>query len=111
MVPVTLKFPYVLRSMLRGLSFYWPLLLLFVPFGYMAGYFHKKLRHKWLLLIAPVLYVIGEVWAWLSITGVLGDWGISLVSPQSITRYLLCFSYGEVMGLLFSLLKKKETNE
>lgn len=101
-----LKFPLLLRGTLKGLSFYWPMMLIFVPFGCIAAFFWRKLRHKWLLLVPPVLYLLGEVWVWLNVTGVLGSWGIDVRSPTDLIRYLLFFTWGELIGFVFSLVKK-----
>lgn len=106
MVEVTMKFPFLLHSVLKGLTFFWPLLLILTPFGFMAAFFWRKLRYKWLLLVPPVLYLLGEVWVWLSVTGVLGSWGIDVRSPMDLIRYLLFFTVGELLGFLFSLWKK-----
>ena len=56
MVEVTMQFPFLLRAVWKGLAFYWPLMLVFTPFGFIAVYFREKLRYKWLLLLPPVLY-------------------------------------------------------
>lgn len=109
MVEVTMQFPFLLRTVWKGLVFYWPLMLVFAPFGFIAVYFRKKLRCKWLLLLPPVLYLIGEVWVWLNVTGVLGSWGIHVVSPMNLIQYLLFFTFGEVIGLLFSFIKNEKT--
>lgn len=106
MVEVTMKFPFLLHSVLKGLTFFWPLLLILTPFGYMAAFFWRKLRYKWLLLVPPVLYLLGEVWVWLNVTGVLGSWGIDVRSPIDLIRYLLFFTWGELIGFVFSFVKK-----
>ena len=109
MVEVTMQFPFLLRAVWKGLAFYWPLMLVFTPFGFMSAFFWRKLRYKWLLLLPPVLYLIGEVWVWLNVTGVLGSWGIHMVSPMNLIRYLLFFTFGEVIGFLFSFVKNEKT--
>ena len=101
-----LKFPFLRRGTVNGLSVYWPMRLIFVPFGYIAAFFWRQLRHKWLLLVPPVLYLLGEVWVWLNVTGVLGSWGIHVVSPMNLIRYLLFFTWGELVGFVFSFVKK-----
>ena len=55
MVEVTMKFPFLLHSVLKGLTFFWPLLLILTPFGYIAAFFWRKLRYKWLLLVNQLL--------------------------------------------------------
>lgn len=60
---------------------------------------------RWCLVIAPILYLIGELAVWLGTTGIIDTGGVIVLNFYDIIRYLLFFSLGEGVGLLIQLIR------